>query len=129
MKKIISLSFLFLLGCFSLLTAQIPNLKETEPALVVANELKRLDHLIVVTEQNLENQKKLKTLFLDYQQQQVNYLQDTQNKEVTLQMVKSAYVLLENIKAFHLIQAFDTEFVSQLTFFSQFATKRGIPKT
>lgn len=130
MKKISYLFGLFFITFGSLFAAEpMANLKETEPALVAAKELERLDRLIVITEQNLENQKALRQLFVDYQQKQMNYLQNTQDKEITLQMVKSAHRLLESIKANHLIQTFDTEFISQLTFFSQFATKRGVPKT
>lgn len=119
--------FVLILLTISNLNATEPlfNLKETEPALVVANELKRLNNLIVITEKNLKNQQNLKQLFLDYQTQQLNYLQNSQDKEVTLQMVKSAHLLLEGIKANHLLQTFDTEFISQLTFFSQFALKRS----
>lgn len=130
MKKITHLFVLFLITFGSLFAAEpITNLKETEPALVVAKELQHLNQLIAITEQNLENQKALRQLFVDYQQQQVNYLQNSQDKEITLQMVKSAHRLLESVKANHLVQTFDTEFISQLTFFSQFATKRGVPKT
>lgn len=128
MKKFIVL-FIILLFNHLHSAESLPHLKETEPALVVAKELQHLNHLIHVTEKNLEHQKNLKQLFLDYQQQQLYYLQNTQDKEITLQMVKSAHRLLESIKANHLIQIFDNEFISQLTFFSQFATKRGVPKT
>ncbi len=130
MHKITYLTFLAFIVFTSLNAVEpTPSLKETEPALVAAKELQRLNNLIAVTEQNLENQKTLRQLFLDYQQQQINYLQNSQNKEITLQMVKSAHRLLEGIKANYLIQTFDTEFISQLTFFSQFAVKKGIPKT
>lgn len=120
---------LFFILISSILHAQSLNLKETEPALVVLNQLKNLDNLISVTEKNLLNQKSLKKLLIDYQQHQLKYLENAQDKEVTLQMVRSAYQLLESIKQNHLTHAFDTEFISQLTFFSQFATKRGIPKS
>lgn len=129
-KQINIFTFCFFIAVMSLSAVEhVANLKETEPALVVAKELQRLNNLIAITEKNLENQNALKELFLDYQQQQIHYLQDTQNKELTLKMVKSAHRLLESIQANHLIQTFDTEFMSQLTFFSQFATKRGVPKT
>lgn len=128
MKK--NFYLVLLLLTFNLLDAEESsfNLKETQPALVAAKELQHLNNLITITEKNLENQKALKQLFLDYQQLQVNYLQNTEDKEITLQMVKSAHRLLEGIKAAHLTQTFDSEFISQLTFFSQFATKKGIPK-
>lgn len=130
MKKISYLFILFFIIFVNLHGVEsISNLKETEPALVVAKELLQLNNLIAITEQNLQNQKALKELFIDYQQKQVNYLQNSQDKEITLQLVKSAHRLLEGIKTHHLLQTFDAEFISQLTFFSKFATKRGVPKT
>lgn len=129
MKKTYILFILFFIFSAFLQADVSLNLKETEPALVVAKELERLNQLTAITEINLANQKALKQLFLDYQQQQINYVQNPQNKEITLKMVRSAHRLLESIKANHLLQIFDTEFISQLTFFSQFATKKGIPKT
>jgi hypothetical protein len=130
MKKIILFTITLLVTLPGVYAVDpISNLKETEPTLVVAKELNHLDHLIHITSENLENQKSLKSLFLDYQQKQLSYLENTQDKEVTLMMVKAAHRLLVAIQANHLMQTFDTEFISQLTFFSQFATKKGIPKT
>lgn len=127
-KPVFFLSLLVLITSY--LNAETSlNLKETQPVLVAAQELQRLNSLIAITEKNLENQKALKQLFSTYQQKQINYLSDPENKELTLQMVTSAHRLLEGIRTAHLIQAFDAEFISQLTFFSQFATKPGIPKT
>lgn len=129
MKKVSYLSLLFFILIINLNANEtLPTLKETEPALIAAQELQRLNNLMTITQQNLENQKKLQQLFMDYQQQQITYLQNSQDKELTLQMVRSAHRLLESIKANHLVQIFDTEFISQLTFFAQFAVKRGIPK-
>lgn len=127
MKKFFAL-FICLISFVDLSAETITNLKETEPALVLLKELKHLDQLILLTEQNLQNQKSLRKLFLDYQQKQMHYLENMQDKEITLQMIKSAHVLLEGIKEAHLVQAFDAEFIAQLTFFSKFATKSGVPK-
>lgn len=124
-------SVLVFLLCHSLLLSAAENslgLKETEPSLVLLSEIKRLEHLIHITEENLANQQSLKKQFLDFQKIQLRYLENTQNKEVTLQMVQSAHALLEAIKQYHLTQVFDPEFISQLTFFSQFASKRSVPK-
>lgn len=119
----------FIFACSLYSVESMLNLKETEPALIVMHELKRLDNLISITEQNLSNQHSIRELLLNYQQMQLKYLDNAQDKQVTLQMVRAAHALLEGIKNSHLTHVFDTEFMSQLNFFSQFATKRGIPKS
>jgi uncharacterized protein (UPF0371 family) len=119
MKKMIYL--LWLLPLFLHGIDVVPNIKETEPSLVLINEMKRLDNLIYITEKNLENQKQLREMFNDYQNKLLAYLDDTQNKDLMLQMVRMAHLLLETIKEDHLTQVFDAEFISQLNFFSQFS--------
>lgn len=99
-----------------------------DPLQITGNEITKLDALIEVTQQNLENQKKLRKLVSEYQQIQAQYLLNADDKEVLYRAVKSAHRLLENIKENHLTQAFDSQFISELSFFSQIATKRGIPK-
>lgn len=92
-----------------------PSLRLKETAL--------LDHLIEATAQNLESQKQLKQLLQDYLQLQQQYAQNTQDKQLSFRMVKKAHELLEKIQEQHLTQAFDQEMLSELTFFSNIATK------
>ncbi len=90
-------------------------------------ELGKIDNLIEVTKQNLESQKHLRELAKDYLQAQKVYMQNTQDKQNGFRMVKKAEVLLEKIKENHLTQAFDQEFLSELSFFASIATKWNAP--
>ena len=122
MKKIIYIIFLFF--PIMLKAIDMPSgIKETDPTLVSINEMKRLDHLISITEKNLTNQKNVKKLLIEFQNYQIKYLENSKDKTITLQMVKSAHNLLEAIKSSYLTQSFDSEFISQLQFYSQFALK------
>lgn len=112
--------------CAQNFTYELPKL--TDPAAMAANEIAMLDDLIAVTEQNLEKQKKIKILVVEYQKIQSVYLQNTENKEMLFRMIKSAYRLLESIKDAHLTQAFDPKFISELNLLSQIAAKSGIAK-
>ncbi|MEI8365049.1 MAG: hypothetical protein WCF65_01405 [Parachlamydiaceae bacterium] len=99
-----------------------------DPATIVSHELLRLDTLIRATEQSLEGQKKLRSMIVDYQKLQEQFLKNQSDNELLLKVVKSAYKILQNIKENHLTQTFDTDFIEELTVLSQPAAKRGIPK-
>lgn len=92
------------------------------------NQVALLDNLIEVTEKNLEAQKALKQQVQSYLALQNEYMKNPNDKDKTLKMVQEAYYLHEKIKEAHLTQAFSTDFISELIFFSEIANKRGIPK-
>lgn len=122
MKNILYITLL--LFPIMLKTVEMPSgIKETDPTLVSINEMKRLDNLIFITEKNLINQKNIKKLLIEFQNNQIKYLENNKDKAITLQMIKSAHNLLEAIKSSYLTQSFDSEFISQLQFYSQFASK------
>ena len=99
-----------------------------DPEEVVANEIARLDQLIEATQRSLEQQRKLREMIRQYQQIQTKYLNDSEDNELLYQLIKSAYAILENIKAQHLETAFEPEFLSELSVLSKPALKSGIPK-
>lgn len=124
----------WLLLCISpLVAAEAPlnptttDIPQTTDAVIKLNQLAMLDQLIEVTKQNLEREKQLRAMVQDYLDTQNAYFKTPGDRELTLLMVKNAYYLLEKIKEAHLEQAFDLEFIGELTFFSQIAVKRGIP--
>jgi hypothetical protein len=119
MKK--KLILLCLLPSVLLAAEPISHIKETEPSIVILNEIKRLDHLIAMTEKSLNNQKLLKNKLMNYQKLQLDYLENQKNKEITLKLVAVAYDLQQMINETHMNYAFDTEFLSQLAFFAKFA--------
>lgn len=97
-------------------------------AKLVINELGMLDSLIEVTERNLQRQKELRKEVLLYQEDLALYLKHSSDKDVVLKVAKRARRLLEGIKNLHLIEAFEPDFISELTLFAQIAQKRSVPK-
>ncbi len=91
------------------------------------DELALLNQLISVTQQNLDAQKQLRTDLQDYLQIKQQYMQKTDDKQLTIRLVTKAHQLLQKIQDQHLVQAFDQEFISELTFFSNIAAKWNNP--
>lgn len=125
------IKFLFLLllpviACLQI-QADIP-LSIKDPEALIGNEIARLDTLIQATEQSLEGQKKLRTLIVEYQKVQKQYLNTPQDNDLLFKVVKAAHRTLQTIKENHLVQTFDTDFIDELTVLSQPVAKRGIPK-
>lgn len=90
------------------------------------NELKLIDHLIIVTQQNLEDQKELQQLTQQFKTTQLAFTQDTENKQLAYTMISEANQLLKFIKEKHLSHLFSKDFIKELDFFSQFAKKNEI---
>ena len=124
MFKAIVLSSLLLCGS---VLAQEPPSSIQDPAMIVNNELVRLDTLIQATEQTLEGEKKLRGMIVEYQKFHEQFLKKPEDNELLFKVVKSAHKTLETIKENHLTQTFDKEFIDELTVLAQPATKRGIP--
>lgn len=108
-------------------STNISEVPKVPDATVKLDPLTFIDHLIEVTEKNLESQKQLRGMVKEYMQIQVAYLKSPSDKELALKMVKSAHEVLAKIKETNLTQAFDPDFISELNLFSQIASKRGIP--
>jgi hypothetical protein len=104
----------------------LSNIKD--PSQLIDNEISRLDTLIQATQQSLDGQKELKERIIHYQNAFNAYLRNSQDNEQLFQLIKSAYYTLKSIKENNLLHTFDSDFISELTMLSQFATKRGIPK-
>lgn len=100
-----------------------------DPDALIGNEIARLDTLIEATTTSLEGQKQLRLQIMEYQKYQDNYLKKTQDNDLLFKLVKSAYRTLQMIKEQHLLHAFDSEFIDELTVLSQPATKRGVPRS
>lgn len=107
-------------------TRDVP--KPVQPFIETKNQVEMMNNLIGATQKNLEAQKMIREQVVAYQKLQDLYVRNSQDKELVFQMVKAAHRLLENIKENNLTQAFDQDFLSELTVFSQVATKRGVPK-
>jgi hypothetical protein len=90
--------------------------------------LETIGNLIEATKKNLKNQMALRDMIKNYQSLQTEFLRHSHDKELLFKMTKAAHKVLENIKANHLVQVFDPEFINELSLFSQTGLKRGMPK-
>jgi hypothetical protein len=99
-----------------------------DPSHALVSDMQALDHLIEMTQKSLDQQRALKNMLIEYQKLQEFFFKNDQDKEVMFRMVKTAHKLLETIKENHLLHLFNADFLSELTLFSQIATKKGIPK-
>ena len=117
-----------LILAFHLLGASLELPPPSGDAKLLVNELSMLDSLIEVTEGNVKKQKALREEVLLYQKDLALYLKNSSNKDIVMKVARRAHKLLEQIKSLHLIEAFEPDFISELTLFSQLAQKRSIPK-
>lgn len=90
--------------------------------------LRPLDDLIALTEKNLSEQKQLRRQAVEYYKIKTRYLQDKQNKDLVVQMVRAAHQMQQTIEGQRLAQLFDAELLEELKFFSKIAAKNGITK-
>ncbi len=102
-------------------TTSLP--KTPSAPLKSGSELTILDNLIEVTKKNLQEQIELRSMVADYLRIHEQYVQDTANKELSYQMIMKAHAVLQKIKDDHLTQAFDKEFINDITFFSNIASR------
>jgi hypothetical protein len=90
--------------------------------------IRALDQLTAMTERSLAAQRQIRQQMLDYRQIKAQFLQNQQDRELIVRVVKAAYGLQNAIKANHLEDALDSEFMHEIAFFSQIASKKSLPK-
>jgi cell fate (sporulation/competence/biofilm development) regulator YlbF (YheA/YmcA/DUF963 family) len=88
-------------------------------------ELETLDNYISVMEKNLEQSQKLKSDIEKYLILQERFAHKQGDKDLCFKMVKAAQQIMKKIEEQHLSHVFDSEFLKELSFFSQLASKRG----
>lgn len=88
-------------------------------------ELADLDFLINATEKSVQRQKELRERIVRFQDLKLRSMKDEGNYELLFALSKSAYSLLETIKAEHLMQVFDPEFIAELNLIAKPAMKKG----
>ncbi len=87
------------------------------------DESRKIDHLIDATLQKLEQQKELKTLMLQFRDQEELFFRGDQSKEHAARMVNTARQILDIIRKAHLEYLFPSEYLEELTLFSSIAGK------
>ena len=97
-----------------------------EPLADMQDELKIVDQLIIATTEQLDTQKQLKELMLQFKKQRENFVQGDQSKAHAGRMVRTARQVYEMIAANHLEHLFAKDYLDELTFFASIAGKSGV---
>jgi hypothetical protein len=121
--------------CVAFCQADHPTLLIPQSSLVEASlplgeedEVKIVDQLITATETQLETQKHLKELMLQFKKQREEFIQGNQTKPHAARMVRTARQIYEIITANHLEHLFAKDYLDELTFFSSIAGKTAVTK-
>ncbi len=127
---------LFLLGCFSISlclgespTLIVPDalLIETRP-LLDDDEIKIVDKLIRVTQEQLRKQEQLRELMLFFQKHKEEFIQGNQSKAQASRLVRTARQIQEMIQENHLEHLFAKDYLDELQFFSSIAGKTSLSR-
>jgi hypothetical protein len=94
----------------------------------VATELEGLDHLISATEHTLSTGKRVRNHVKEYLKLQKAYLENPEDRDSCYLMVRAAHDVLEEVEQARLKQAFDAEFLAELSLFAEMGKKRGVPR-
>lgn len=111
-------------------TLLIPQSSLIETALPLAenDEVKVAEQLIIATSRQLETQKQMKELMLQFKKQREEFIQGNQTKSHAGRMVRTARQIYEMISSNHLEHLFAKEYLDELLFFSSIAGKTAITK-
>ncbi len=94
-------------------------------------ELKILDDLIATSERQINLQKELRDLIIQFHTQQDLFYQgsdsDQKNKELASKMVSTAATILKNSEENHYIHLFPPFFVEELKLFANISKKKSAP--
>jgi predicted nucleic-acid-binding protein len=90
------------------------------------DELQVIEQLIRATTQQLEAQKQIKELMLQFGRQKEDFIQGNQTKSHAGRMVRTARQINEMLAANHLEHLFAKDYLDELTFFSSIAGKTAV---
>lgn len=98
-------------------------LSAEEPSAVHEHDIAAVEHLIQITTLQLEKQKELKALMLEFREQQDQFFQGDQSKAHASKMVITAHKILEMIKQSRIHHLFSSDYLEELALFSSIANK------
>jgi hypothetical protein len=129
-KKFLFLSALCVAAHAENPTLLVPQsaLKETALPLSEDDEVKVIDHLIAATARQLEMQKQMKVLMMQFKKQREEFVQGNQTKPHAARMVRTARQIYELITSQHLEHLFAKDYLDELTFFSSIAGKTAVTR-
>ena len=102
------------------------SLIETSLPLSEQDELKIVEQLIIATSTQLNAQKQMKELMLQFKKQRETFIQGDQTKAHAGRMVRTARQIYEMISANHLEHLFAKDYLDELTFFASIAGKTAV---
>lgn len=122
------LSLFFLPTVLGLAAIQVPqsSLSEPKKGIYAEDETTVMGHLMENTAQQLEVQKQMHQLMLDFRIQKDEFARGNQTKSHAARMVRTARQIYEGITAHHLQYLFSQEYLEELLFFSSIAGKNRI---
>jgi hypothetical protein len=104
------------------------SLIETTLPLAENDEIKVTDQLITATSRQLETQKQMRELMIQFKKQREEFIQGNQTKSHASRMVRTARQIYEIISSNHLEHLFAKDYLDELTFFSSIAGKTAVTK-
>ncbi len=129
------LFFLLLQGGIAVCSANNPTLKIPEssltptfPSWAEVDEIKMIEQMIDATSRQLEMQKHLKEMILQFNQLRKEFIEGNQTKKHTASMVRTARQIYEIMMANHLDHLFAKDYLEELTFFSSIAGKNSVAR-
>ena len=104
------------------------SLIETTLPLSENDEMKIIDQMISATSRQLEMQKQMKELMMQFKKQREEFVQGNQTKSHAGRMVRTARQIYEMITSNHLEHLFAKDYLDELTFFSSIAGKAAVTR-
>ncbi|MEN9343720.1 MAG: hypothetical protein RLZZ453_507 [Chlamydiota bacterium] len=92
------------------------------------DEIKIVDKLIAVTEEQLKHQRHLKDLMVQFQQKKEEFIQGNQTKIHTARLVRLGREIYEYIEEHHFEHLFAKDYLDELQFFSSLAGKKAVTR-
>lgn len=111
-------------------TLHVPqsSLIETSVPLGESDEINMIDQLISTTQHQLETQKQIKNLMLQFKKQREEFVQGNQTRAHAGKMVRTARQIYEMITSNHMEHLFAKDYIDELTFFSSIAGKTALSR-
>jgi hypothetical protein len=132
MKRLLLVPFLLCSLCQAVEnpTLLVPqsSLLEISLPLGEEDEIKIIDQLITATTAQLQKEKQLKELMLQFKKERETFVQGTQTRAHAGRMVRTARQIYELITANHLDHLFAEDYLDELTFFSSIAGKTAVSR-
>jgi len=104
------------------------SLIETTLPLSENDEMKIIDQMSSATSRQLEMQKQMKELMMQFKKQREEFIQGNQTKSHAGKMVRTARQIYEMITSNHLEHLFAKDYLDELTFFSSIAGKAAVTR-